>query len=246
MENRDRSQDWVLLAVGIVIVVAGAWILLGRLPILEPVRIALDLIRRISLPLILVAGGVLLILYATRRDLFTRPDGRRLYRSRTHRAISGVLGGVAEYFGWDVALVRILYVVIAFITGFGPLILAYIIASIAIPEAPPAEVVPPAWPTTEVYTPPPNPPQAPAPPQPYYPPTPSTPPAPSPPPTAPSVPEIPAPGTPVPPGQAYPPQAAVPAVPAEPPAAPEVPEAPTPPEPPGPPAEETTTPSANA
>jgi phage shock protein PspC (stress-responsive transcriptional regulator) len=188
----------------------------------------------------MVALGVLLILFATRRDMFTRPDGRRLYRSRTHRAITGVLGGVAEYFGWDVALVRILYVIAAFLTGFGPLLLAYIIASIAIPEEPPgATVVPPQWPQADTYTPPPNVPQVPQPPQPYYPPpapyappAPGTPPAPSAPPTAPSVPEIPAPGAPVPPGQSYPPQASAP-------------EPPAPPEPPVPPVDEPTIPPAN-
>jgi phage shock protein PspC (stress-responsive transcriptional regulator) len=235
MEHRDRSQDWVLLVVGIAIVLFGASILLRTFPVFAPIQAAFDLIRRISFPLLMVTLGVLLILFATRRDLFTRADGRRLYRSRTHRAISGVLGGIAEYFGWDVALVRIVYVVVAFITGFGPLILAYIIASIAIPEAPPAStVVPPQWPVGDTYVPPPDVPQAPAPPQPYYPPpAPSTPPAPTAPPTAPSVPEIPAPGVPVPPGQVYPPQANAPAAP------------PAPPEPPVPPADEPTTPPAN-
>jgi phage shock protein C len=173
MDQRDRAtQDWVLLIVGIAIVLIGGSILINRVswPFLEPIRIAIDFIQRISWPLVIVAGGVLLILYATRRDLFTRADGRRLYRSRTHRAIAGVLGGVAEYFGWDVALVRILYVVLAVLTGFGPLILAYIIAAIAIPEAPPsATVVPPAWPTAGGQAQPPTGSPAP-PPQPYSPP----------------------------------------------------------------------------
>jgi phage shock protein PspC (stress-responsive transcriptional regulator) len=239
MEHRDRNQDWVLLVVGIAIVLFGASILLRTFPVFAPIQAVFDLIRRISFPLLMVALGVLLILFATRRDLFTRPDGRRLYRSRTQRAISGVLGGIAEYFGWDVALVRIIYVVVAFLTGFGPLLIAYVIASIAIPEAPPAgTVVPPQWPTADTYVPPPNVPQTPAPSQPYYPPpAPHTPPAPSAPPTAPSVPEIPAPGVPVPPGPAYPPQAVAPDVP------------PAPPEPPAPPvapADEPTTPPTNA
>ena len=237
MEHRNRNQDWVLLVVGIAIVWFGARTLLGALPVFEPIQRVFEIIRNIAFPLLLVAGGILLILFATRRDLFTRPDGRRLYRSRDQRVITGVLGGLSEFYGWDVTLVRVLYVIAAVITGGGFFLIAYIIASFAIPEAPPgASVVPPQWPQAGTYTPPPNPPQAPQPPQPYYPPpAPYSPPVPSVPPgppTAPSVPEIPAPGAPVPPGQSYPPQASAP----EPPAAPQ---------PPVPPADEPTTPPTN-
>lgn len=241
MEHRDRNQDWILLIVGIAIVLFGARILFGSLPIFAPLRAVFDLIQKVAFPLVLVAAGVLLILYATRRDLFTRPDGRRLYRSRDQRVVAGVLGGLSEYFGWDVSLVRIVYVILAFVSGIGALVLLYIVAAIAIPEAPPgATVVPPSWPTTGVYTPPPNPPQAPWPPAP-------NPPAPGGPPTAPSVPEIPAPGAPVPPGQAYPPQAGAPTdAPPPPPPAPPAPSAPTPPEPPTGAPDEPTAPPANA
>jgi hypothetical protein len=82
MEHRNRDQDWILLVVGIGIVLFGASILLRTLPIFAPIQQVFDLIRRISFPLLMVALGVLLILFATRRDMFTRPDGRRLYRSR--------------------------------------------------------------------------------------------------------------------------------------------------------------------
>ena len=164
MNRRNRNEDWILLVVGIAIVLLGAWVLLGRFatPFLEPVRVALSIIRLVSLPLILVAAGVLLILLATRRDLFVRPDDRRLYRSRSERMVTGVLGGVSDYFGWDVVLVRIIYVILAVVTGFWPLLFAYIIASIAIPEEPPsATIIPPAWPTQPTYTTPGPPPPSP-------------------------------------------------------------------------------------
>lgn len=247
MEHRDRNRDWILLIVGIAIVWFGVRILLGLFPAFEPIQRVFDLIRDIAFPLLLVGAGVLLILFATRRDLFTRADGRRLYRSRTHRAITGVLGGVAEYFGWDITLVRVLYVVVAFLTGGWLLLVAYIIASIAIPEEPPGgTVVPPQWPVAGTYTPPPNPPQPYAPPAPYTPPAPGTPPAPPAPPTAPSVPEIPAPGIPVPPGQVYPPQASTPSTPPVPEAPPVPPEPPAPAQPTEPAADEPTTPPTNA
>jgi phage shock protein C len=47
---------------------------------------------------------------------------KRLTRSRSDRMIAGVCGGLAEYFGIDPALVRILFVVLAIAGGHGVLI----------------------------------------------------------------------------------------------------------------------------
>jgi phage shock protein PspC (stress-responsive transcriptional regulator) len=57
-----------------------------------------------------------------------------LRRSRKHRLIGGVCGGLAEWLGWDVTLVRVLYIIVSiFSVGF-PGILAYIILWILMPE----------------------------------------------------------------------------------------------------------------
>lgn len=56
----------------------------------------------------------------------------KLYRSRTDRMISGVCGGLGEYFGVDSTFVRILFVVLAAMGGGGLLI--YIVLAIVIPE----------------------------------------------------------------------------------------------------------------
>mgnify|MGYP005854506953 CR=1 FL=1 len=56
----------------------------------------------------------------------------RLYRSRQNRMIAGVAGGLAEYFGVDVSLVRLIWVLAVLWGGSG--LLAYIIAWIIIPE----------------------------------------------------------------------------------------------------------------
>jgi phage shock protein C len=61
---------------------------------------------------------------------------KRLYRSRKDRKIAGVCGGLAEYFGWDPVLPRILLLV--FILGAGVGLLAYIICWIVIPLEPAA------------------------------------------------------------------------------------------------------------
>jgi len=54
----------------------------------------------------------------------------KLERSRKHRLIAGVCGGVAENLGWSPILVRILYIVIPFLG-----IPLYIILWIIMPEA---------------------------------------------------------------------------------------------------------------
>lgn len=59
---------------------------------------------------------------------------KRLYRSRTDRMLGGVCGGIAEYFGVDPTLIRLLAVVL--IVAGGAAIIAYIIAWIVIPEEP--------------------------------------------------------------------------------------------------------------
>ena len=59
---------------------------------------------------------------------------KRLYRSRRERMVGGVCGGLAEYVGTDPTLVRIAFVVLSFVGGWG--IIAYIIGLIVIPESP--------------------------------------------------------------------------------------------------------------
>ncbi len=56
----------------------------------------------------------------------------RLYRSVHGRVIGGVAGGLADFFGMDPTIVRLVFVLIAFFGGGG--ILLYIILWIVLPE----------------------------------------------------------------------------------------------------------------
>ncbi len=56
----------------------------------------------------------------------------RLYRDENHKLLGGVCAGVANYFGIDKLVVRILFVVFAFAFGFA--IIAYLILWVAIPS----------------------------------------------------------------------------------------------------------------
>jgi len=50
----------------------------------------------------------------------------KLTLSYSDRIIGGVCGGIAEYFGWDATIIRILFA-IAIIVGVGSPILVYLI-----------------------------------------------------------------------------------------------------------------------
>ncbi|HDP95596.1 MAG TPA: PspC domain-containing protein [Candidatus Aminicenantes bacterium] len=59
---------------------------------------------------------------------------KRLYRSRKDRVISGICGGIGEYFNLDPVLVRVGAVLLVFTGGVG--LIAYIAGIFIIPEQP--------------------------------------------------------------------------------------------------------------
>jgi phage shock protein C len=65
---------------------------------------------------------------------------KRLMRPRVGRKIAGVCAGFAEYFDIDVTLLRIVWLIVAIMTGVG--FLAYPIAWIVMPDEPVAQQVP--------------------------------------------------------------------------------------------------------
>ncbi len=50
------------------------------------------------------------------------------------KKIAGVCAGIAEHFGWDVSMVRIVYLVAAFLTG-SALAWIYLILMFVLPDA---------------------------------------------------------------------------------------------------------------
>ena len=65
---------------------------------------------------------------------FSSEPVKRLYRSKHDRMISGVCGGIADYFSIDVILVRILWIIITLFGGAG--LLLYIAGVVIIPNNP--------------------------------------------------------------------------------------------------------------
>ena len=59
---------------------------------------------------------------------------KKLYKSNTQKMVSGVCGGIAEYFDVDPTIVRILFVIFGFSGGGG--ILLYLLAAVIMPDDP--------------------------------------------------------------------------------------------------------------
>ena len=59
---------------------------------------------------------------------------RPLRRSRSDRMIAGVVGGLAQYFGMDSTLARVLYVVGSIVSAAFPGILVYVILWAIVPQ----------------------------------------------------------------------------------------------------------------
>ena len=58
-----------------------------------------------------------------------------LHRSREHKMIAGVCGGLAEWLGWDPTVVRILYVLVSILSAAFPGILVYLALWFLMPKA---------------------------------------------------------------------------------------------------------------
>lgn len=64
---------------------------------------------------------------------------RRLRRSPDQKILGGVIGGLAEYFDRDAALLRLLYILVSVISAAFPGIFVYLILWIVIPLRRPGE-----------------------------------------------------------------------------------------------------------
>ncbi len=61
---------------------------------------------------------------------------KKLYRSRTDKMIGGVCGGLAENFGWDPTIVRIVYALVSILSAAFPGILVYLVFWAIVPKKP--------------------------------------------------------------------------------------------------------------
>jgi phage shock protein C len=156
--TQKPGSENLRLAVGIVLIVIG-FLFLGRNLDLFTWRWISWMFTGIFLPALLILAGVALLALRRRNEskaeipsaeqqggqpapeqqteqpVSGEKPPRRLYRSRLNRKIFGVCGGLADYFETDVTIVRLLFIVSAFLSA-GITILAYLILAVVIPEEP--------------------------------------------------------------------------------------------------------------
>lgn len=101
-----------------------------------------SIIRMIWLGLTLPSVGIPLIIYLICWAIlplgpkaYVVANYKRLYRSRRDRHVSGILGGFGKYFKIDSNILRLIFVILTFITT-GYMILLYIAGIYVIPEEP--------------------------------------------------------------------------------------------------------------
>src|SRR5690606_8387089 len=66
-------------------------------------------------------------------DIEEPADNKKMFRDPEKKVLAGISGGVAAYFGIDITVVRILFIVFTFLGGIG--FMVYIVLWVILPEA---------------------------------------------------------------------------------------------------------------
>lgn len=135
MTEKNKGAN-VGAIIGFVLIAFGAWYL-ARMLFGSWMDVLADVMRTVSSygwPLLLIIIGVLILKSSQSGNLSFA--GKRLYRSRTDRKWAGVIGGLAKFFALDSTMLR-LVVILALFLGQGiPILIAYIVAMVVVPEEP--------------------------------------------------------------------------------------------------------------
>ena len=100
--------------------------------LLRPAYIFFTLATGIMLGLALYLIAAVLLPEGPRHMI--EPRYKKFCRSRKNRLLAGVCGGLAEYFNINVSLIRIIFIILPFITLILPPILFYLSAIVLVPE----------------------------------------------------------------------------------------------------------------
>ncbi len=100
-----------------------------------------SLIRLLFIFLTLITGGIFIIIYILLWAIlpigpksYIEAHYKKLYRSRSDKRFGGVCGGLGKYFRIDSNIIRLIFIVLLFLTGFFPMVIVYMIAIGVIPE----------------------------------------------------------------------------------------------------------------
>ncbi|HZL06396.1 MAG TPA: PspC domain-containing protein, partial [Coriobacteriia bacterium] len=115
-DNKQKETTPILVLIGALLLVAGLWLLMGRLFDFPPVFSEIwQRVRSADEAVALIVIGAAIVIFAQRKDHPGMPaKGTRLYRSRSEKWLGGVLGGLARYFSVDVTVLRLAFIALAF------------------------------------------------------------------------------------------------------------------------------------
>ncbi len=82
---------------------------------------------------LILAYIILWIVLPTSKELVEEPSVKKMYRDADKKVLGGVASGIAAFFGADITVIRLLFVVLAIVGGLG--FVLYIILWIALPQA---------------------------------------------------------------------------------------------------------------
>src|SRR3990167_1575365 len=93
-------------------------------------RIDSSIIRLAFIFLTILSGGLFLLAYLILWAIlplgpkaYVEATYRKLYRSRKDKRIAGICGGLGSYFRCDSNIIRLIFVILLFFTGFFPMII---------------------------------------------------------------------------------------------------------------------------
>jgi phage shock protein C len=124
---KDKSFFW-----GSILIIVGAFLLLKQVGLFQAFHFW-QIPWQAVWGALLVSLGLLLVFKKVKVEDVIDVENKKLYRSRSKKMLGGVCGGLADYFGLDVSLIRILWVVGTLIS-YGMGLLAYVIMLIVFPE----------------------------------------------------------------------------------------------------------------
>ncbi len=138
---RESARNWF----GIVLVVLGALLLLSNMDMFHFFDFIEDTFEYIFPVLLIILGMAVIYYRQSHPESAVQPDGtdsaaapqqqpmyRSYRRSSTDKKLFGVCGGLAQYFGIDASLIRMLYVVLC-LASFGAGLVLYILIAMVVP-----------------------------------------------------------------------------------------------------------------
>ncbi len=149
--RNEQARNWF----GIALVVGGVFLLLANMELFHLFDFFSDSFEYVF-PVLLIILGMAIIYYrqstpqtqqaqqagnepASGEYSFRNGGHRQYKRSIRDKKIFGVCGGLADYFGIDASLIRMLYVVLC-LASFGAGLILYILIAIIVPYEDPAKI----------------------------------------------------------------------------------------------------------